>query len=114
MSDELINTHQRLVVLQRSPEGSQLARGEAEPLVSLTANQRRSVQLGFPIAWNSPLGSRDWLIFRMGMRRRQIHAIDHPLRSVIEEPILMRLETGDDSKLAMIGCPVAAACFVAC
>ena len=42
------------------------------------------------------------------MWRKQFHTLDHPPLLVIVEPIL----TG--SKLAMIGCPVVAACLDAC
>jgi hypothetical protein len=32
----------------------------------------------------------------MGMRRKQLHTLDHPLLIVIEEPILTRLKAGYD------------------
>jgi hypothetical protein len=54
------------------------------------------VQQRFPIGWNSPCRSRCWLIPRMRMRRKQRHTLDHPPRLVIEEPILTRLEAGND------------------
>ena len=36
------------------------------------------------------------LTFGMRMRRKQLHTFDHPLLLVIEEPILTRLEAGND------------------
>ena len=50
------------------------------------------VQQRFPIGWNSACG----LDPPDANRRRQLHALDHPLRFVIEEPILTRLEAGND------------------
>ena len=35
-------------------------------------------------------------MLRMRMRREQLHAVDHRLLLVIEEPILTRLEAGND------------------
>jgi hypothetical protein len=54
------------------------------------------VQQRFPIGRNSPCRSRCWLILRMRMRRKQLHTPDHVARLVIEEPILTRLEAGND------------------
>ena len=54
------------------------------------------MQQRFPIGWNSPCRSRCWLILRMRMRRKQLHTLDHPPLLVIEEPILTRLEAGND------------------
>jgi len=54
------------------------------------------VQERFPVGWHPSGGSRYGLTFRMGMRRKQLHTLDHPLLFVIEEPILTRLEAGND------------------
>src|SRR5271155_1066403 len=54
------------------------------------------MQKRFPIGWNSPCRSRGWLILRMRMRRKQLHTLDHCLLLVIVEPILTRLEAGND------------------
>jgi hypothetical protein len=56
----------------------------------------RLVQERFPVAWHPSGGSRYGLIFWMRMRRKQLHTFDHRLRRVIVEPILARLEAGDD------------------
>ena len=68
------------------------------------------VQQQFPIGWNSPCGSRYGLIFGMRMWRKQLRALDHPLFLVIVEPILTRLEAGNDrmpSRCCMLGCMLA-------
>ena len=54
------------------------------------------VQQRFPVGRNSSGRSRYGLIFRMRMRRKQLYTLDHRLLLVIVEPILTRLETGDD------------------
>jgi hypothetical protein len=46
----------------------------------------------------------------MRMRRKQLHTLDHPLLLVIVEPILTRLEAGDDRmpcRCRMLGCMLA-------
>ena len=46
----------------------------------------------------------------MGMRRKQLLTLDHPLLLVIEEPILTRLEAGNDRmpcRYRMLGCMLA-------
>src|SRR5208282_1205783 len=43
----------------------------------------------------------------MRMRRKQLHTLDHPLLLVIVEPVLARLETGNDRmpcRCRMLGC----------
>src|ERR1700722_937391 len=59
-------------------------------------DRRQLVQQRFPIGWNSPCRSRRWLIVRMRMWGRQLHTLDHLPLLVIEEPILSRLEAGND------------------
>jgi hypothetical protein len=54
------------------------------------------VQQSFPIGWNSPRGPRYGLIFWMRMRGKQLRTLNRPLLLVIEEPILTRLEAGND------------------
>jgi hypothetical protein len=44
------------------------------------------------------------------MWRKQLHTLNHPLLLVIEEPILTRLETGNDRmpcRRRMLGCMLA-------
>ena len=44
------------------------------------------------------------------MRRKQLHTLDHPLFVVIVEPILTRLEAGNDRmpcRCRMLGCMLA-------
>jgi hypothetical protein len=50
----------------------------------------------FPVGRHPVRGSGNGLIFRMGMRWKQFHALDHCLRFVIVEPILTRLKAGDN------------------
>ena len=54
------------------------------------------IQQRFPIGRHSSRRSRSRLILRMRMRRKQFRAIDHPLLLVIVEPILTRLEAGNN------------------
>ncbi len=54
------------------------------------------MQQRFPIGWNSSSGSRCGLTFGMRMWRKQLHTLDHPSLLVIVEPILTRLEAGND------------------
>jgi hypothetical protein len=54
------------------------------------------VQERFPVSWYPCCRTRNGLIFRMRMRRKQLHTIDHRLLVVIVEPILTRLEAGND------------------
>jgi hypothetical protein len=54
------------------------------------------VQERFPIGWHSSCGSRYGLTSRMRVRRKQFRTLDRPLRLVIVEPVLTRLEAGYD------------------
>jgi hypothetical protein len=79
-----------------------------------TVNQvtawERLVQERFPVGWHPSCGSRRGLTFGMRVGRKQLHTLDHPLLLVIEEPVLTRLEAGDDrmpSCRRMLGCMLA-------
>jgi hypothetical protein len=92
------------------PKARNLTRGQgqvSEP-PQIRNDRSRLVQQRFPICRNSSCRSWCWLILRMRMRRKQLHALDHTRLIVIEEPILTRLETRN------YRCPVAAACLDAC
>jgi hypothetical protein len=68
------------------------------------------VQERFPVGRHSSCGARCGLIFWMRMRRKQLHALDHSLLLVIVEPILTRLEAGNDRmpcRCRMFGCMLA-------
>src|ERR1700722_7638540 len=54
------------------------------------------MQQRFPIGWNSPCRSRCWLILRMRMWPKQLPPLDHSPLLVVVEPILTRLEAGND------------------
>jgi len=54
------------------------------------------MQQRFPVGRNFPRRSRCWLMLRMRMRGEQLHTLDHPPPLVIEEPVLTRLEAGND------------------
>jgi hypothetical protein len=54
------------------------------------------IQQRFPIGWHPSCGPRRGLIFRMRVRRKQLHTFDHPLLLVVIEPIFAGFETRDD------------------
>src|SRR5208283_2728267 len=67
------------------------------------------VQERFPVGWHPSCGSRCGLTFWMRMWRKQLHTLDrnHALLLVIEEPILTRLEAGNNRmpcRRRMLGC----------
>jgi hypothetical protein len=71
---------------------------------------RRLVQERFPVGRHPSCRSRSGLIFWVRMRRKQLHTLDHPLRLVIEEPVLTGLEAGYDRvpcRSRMLGCMLA-------
>ena len=45
------------------------------------------------------------MVFRMGVRRKQLHALDRRLLLVVVEPVLIRLEGGDDGVARGDGVP---------
>jgi hypothetical protein len=57
---------------------------------------RGLVQERLPVGWHPSRGPRCGLTYGMRMRRKQLHSRDHPLFFVVEEPVLTRLETGND------------------
>jgi hypothetical protein len=68
------------------------------------------VQERFPVGRYPSCGSRYGLTFGMRMRRKQLHALDHPPLLEVVEPILTRLETDDDRmpcRCRMLGCMLA-------
>src|ERR1700688_740314 len=70
------------------------------------------VQERFPVRWHPACGSRSGLSLWMRMLRKQLHTLDrdHVLLFVIEEPILTRLEAGNDrmpGRCRMLGCMLA-------
>ena len=67
-----------------------------EAIHRLAAHDRQLVQERFPVGWHSIGGSGCGLIVRMRVRRKQLHTVDHPLLLVIVEPVLTRLEAGND------------------
>src|ERR1700683_5002495 len=70
-------------------------------------DRRQLVQQRFPIGWNPPRRPGYCLIQRMRMRRKQLRALDHPPLLIIVEPILTRLEAGNDRmpcRCRMLGC----------
>jgi hypothetical protein len=73
-------------------------------------SKRQLVQERFPVGWHPSCRSRRRLIFRMRVRRKQLHTLDHPLLLVIEEPLLTRFEAGNDRmpcRCRMPGCMLA-------
>ena len=46
--------------------------------------------------WLELLSAGQWLVLRMGMWRKQLHTLHHSPLLVIVEPILTRLEAGND------------------
>ena len=54
------------------------------------------VQERFPVGWHPSGGSRYGLACGMRVRRKQFRTFDHRARLVIVEPILTRLEAGND------------------
>ena len=66
------------------------------PLYRLQRLHGQLVQQRFPIGWNSTFRSRRWLILRMRKWWKQLHTLDHPPSPVIVEPVLTRLEAGND------------------
>src|ERR1700746_1572333 len=54
------------------------------------------VQERFPVGRHPSCGSRSGLILWMRIRRKQLTSFDHLIFLVIEEPILTRLEAGND------------------
>ena len=67
----------------------------------------RLVQERFPVGWHPSGRSRCGLVFRVRMRWRQRRPLDRRLLLVIVEPILTRLEAGNDRmpcRRRMLGC----------
>jgi len=54
------------------------------------------VQKRFPVGRHPSGWSRSGLIFRVRMRRKQLHTLDHRLLFVVKEPVLARLKAGYD------------------
>jgi hypothetical protein len=74
---------------------------------STNVRLRQLVQERFPVGWHSACGSRGGLTCGMRVRRKQFHTFDHPLLLVIKEPVLTRLEAGNDRMPCcrrMLGC----------
>jgi len=78
--------------------------------IEFAGNGGSLVQQRFPVGRHSSRRSRYGLILGMRMRRKQSHTLDHRLLLEIVEPILTRLETGDDGMprfRSMPGCMLA-------
>jgi hypothetical protein len=81
-------------------------------LYLLAAHKGQLVQERLPVGWYPSGGSRCGLTFGMRMRRKQFPTFDrdHPLLLVIVEPVLTRLEAGNDRMpvcCRMLGCMLA-------
>jgi hypothetical protein len=69
---------------------------QTDKSVSFAVWNSQLIQLRFPIGGHPSGGSRYGLACGMRMRRKQFRTFDHRPRFVIVEPILARLEAGND------------------
>ena len=79
-------------------DASQKRLRQRKPLICRRPYNGQLVQERFPVGWHPSCWSRRGLISWMRMRREQLDSLDrdHALLLVIVEPVLTRLEAGND------------------